>query len=105
MLLGMVIDFYQQNFAPSRIHKIPADQVALVEQKQQEVVSKRHVNLNTASAEELESIAGIGPQLAERIVAYRQEHGYFATLEDLQKVSGIGPSTYKKIQPYLTLDQ
>ena len=105
LLLGMGIDFYERNFAPSRIHKIPAEQVALFEQKQQKLVSKQHVNPNTATSEQLEAIPGIGPQMAERIVVYRQEHGYFATLEDLRKVSGVGPSTYKKIEPYLTLDQ
>ena len=103
LLVGMGIDFYQQNFAPSRIHKIPAGQEVLVQQKQKELASKQQVNPNTATSEELQRVPGIGPQLAERIIAYRQEHGYFAMLEDLRKVSGVGPSTYKKIEPYLSL--
>ena len=105
LLLGMGVDFYQRNFAPSRFHKLPAEQVALFEQKQQQVASKQLVNPNTADLEELQTIPGIGPQLAERIIAYRKEYGYFVMLEDLQRVSGIGPSTYKKIQPYLTLNE
>ena len=48
------------------------------------------MRLNLASAEELESLPGVGPVLAERIVAYREEHGPFATVEDLLDVPGIG---------------
>lgn len=48
------------------------------------------VNLNTASAEELEALPGIGPALAKRIVEYRKREGSFASVQDLKKVSGIG---------------
>lgn len=48
------------------------------------------VNLNTATPAQLESLPGVGPVLAERIVAWREEHGRFATAEDLLDVSGIG---------------
>ena len=48
------------------------------------------INVNTASAEELERLPGIGPALAERIVSHRQAHGPFASLDDLTDVPGIG---------------
>jgi len=51
------------------------------------------VNVNTASAAELEALPGIGPSLAERIVAFRDAQGPFGAAEDLLAVPGIGPRT------------
>ncbi len=105
LLIGMGFDFYQRNFAASRIHQIPAEQVSLFQVKQQELVLKEQINPNTADSERLQKLPGVGPGLAEKIIAYRREQGYFVTPEDLRKVSGIGPATYKKIQPHLTLNE
>jgi len=54
------------------------------------VASDGRVRLNVAGVEELEALPGVGPVLAERIVAYREEHGPFAVVEDLLDVPGIG---------------
>jgi competence protein ComEA len=51
------------------------------------------VDINTADAQELTTLDGIGPQKAEAIVAYRTEHGPFASPQDLLKVKGIGEKT------------
>jgi len=59
------------------------------------------VNINTAGVENLTRLPGIGPSLAERITAYREEHGAFTTTEELLGVSGIGPSTLAEIKPFL----
>ncbi len=59
------------------------------------------VDLNRADAAELETIPGIGPALAGRIVAWREANGRFRTLDDLVKVRGIGPKTLEKLRPYL----
>jgi competence protein ComEA len=61
------------------------------------------INLNTADAQTLDTLPGIGPALAGRIVADRNQHGPFARLEAVQDVSGIGPTLYERIKPYLTL--
>lgn len=61
------------------------------------------VDPNRASAAELERLPGIGPALAERIVAWREANGPFRTLEDLVRVYGIGPATLARIRPYLKL--
>lgn len=52
--------------------------------------SANKLNINTATAKELERLPGIGEALAERIVTYRAEHGPFKSVRDLQKVDGIG---------------
>ena len=59
------------------------------------------LNLNTADAETLQALPGIGPALAERIVAYRLEHGPFQTVEDLRQVPGIGPKRWERIRPWI----
>lgn len=61
------------------------------------------VNVNTATAKELERVSGIGPTMARNIVEYRSQHGPFTDLSQLDKVIGIGPSTLAKISPHLTL--
>lgn len=64
----------------------------------------RKINLNTASAVELEKLPGIGPAYALKIVDYRQAHGPFVRIEDIQKVSGIGPKIFEKIREKITVD-
>jgi competence protein ComEA len=55
------------------------------------------VNINRADAAELQAkLTGVGPQKAQAIVAYRQQHGAFQRAEDLQNVKGIGPKTFEK---------
>lgn len=56
------------------------------------------VNINVASPVELETLDGIGPALAQRIVAYREQHGPFAAVDDLDAVSGIGPKRLAAIR-------
>jgi competence protein ComEA len=58
------------------------------------------INLNTASASDLETLPGIGPSLAEKIIEFRQVNGPFDTLDDLLAVSGIGPSKLDEIRDY-----
>lgn len=59
------------------------------------------VDINRASLNELISLKGIGPALAGRIVAYRQEHGAFRRVEDLLEVKGIGPKLLARLKPHL----
>jgi competence protein ComEA len=53
------------------------------------------VNINTADQAALESLPGIGPALAQRVIDYREANGPFASIEDIQNVSGVGPSTFE----------
>ena len=61
------------------------------------------VDINTASAEELETLTGIGPVLAEAIVAYRTEHGAFESAEELLEVRGIGSAKLDGLRGEITL--
>lgn len=63
------------------------------------------ININTATASELEALPGIGPTLAKRIVEYREQHGPFLSTEDIINVSGIGPGTYERIKDLITVEQ
>lgn len=62
------------------------------------------VAVNSASAEELAALPGIGPALATRIVEYRTAHGVFVTMDDLGAVPGIGPAMQAKLAPLLRFD-
>ncbi|NLS78049.1 MAG: ComEA family DNA-binding protein [Chloroflexi bacterium] len=66
-------------------------------------VQEGKVNINQASAAELETLPGIGAVYAQRIVEYRQAHGSFKTIQELGQVQGIGPATIEKIKPLITL--
>ncbi len=61
------------------------------------------LDVNTAGADQLVSLPGVGPSLAQRIVDYRQQYGPFQTADDLQNVPGIGPSKFDKLQPFVRL--
>lgn len=60
------------------------------------------VNLNTADRAELEGLPGVGPVLAEAIIAWREENDGFGSPSELQEVSGIGPKSYAKLEPLVT---
>lgn len=61
------------------------------------------VNINRGTKAEFDSLTGIGPVIAGRIITYRNQNGPFLALEDLLKVSGIGVKTLERIRPRLTL--
>ena len=67
-------------------------------ERTEDVKSTAIVNLNTAQQSELESLSGIGPAFAERIIDYREANGGFMSKEEIQAVSGIGEKTYEKIK-------
>ena len=59
------------------------------------------IDLNSASATELTALPGVGSSIAQRIVAFREEHGPFRRVEEVMKVKGIGEKSFLKLKPYL----
>ena len=59
------------------------------------------VNINSATQTDLESLPGIGPSTAIKIINYRNENGKFKSIEDLKNVSGIGEAKFNNIKKYV----
>ena len=90
-----------------------AGNAALAEEPEEEVeeetpalpvpTAEDPLNINEAGEAELDQLPEIGPVLAERIVAYRAEHGPFARVEDIMEVSGIGPAKFAELEGQITV--
>lgn len=61
------------------------------------------VNLNRATADELQTLPGVGPVLAQRMVEWRKAHGRYRTVDDLQEVKGIGRKRLEQLRPLVTV--
>jgi competence protein ComEA len=66
-------------------------------------VPQGKVHLNSASLEELDTLPGVGPVTAQRILDYRTENGAFQSVEELDAVSGIGPARLEQLLPLVDL--
>ena len=95
------------NRSPVRIYQVQSQSTEAVTEAMSEAYTGPTepviVNINTATAAQLETLPGIGPVLAERIVAYRDEHGSFRAVEELTKVKGIGTAKVEAILDLITV--
>lgn len=80
-----------------------ASQIASAPFLDPERVPQSPVNINTAQAEELERLPGIGRALAARIIAFREEYGPFRRAEHLIMVRGIGDRRFRRLRPFITV--
>lgn len=64
----------------------------------------RKININTASAAELELLPDVGPTLARAIIEHRRKHGPFRSVEGLDEVSGIGPKRLERLRPLVVVE-
>jgi len=95
ILIAVLIALNIVNYA--KRERLKANTLVVVE----EIAVK--IPINTAQTDELDVLPGIGPGLAGRIVAYRNEHGPFKTVEDIKKVKGIGSKLLEKMLPFIEL--
>jgi len=113
-LVGTAIRFFQarQPVPVALEHQIfpdSAQAVAFRERAAQvgrlaEELAHRPIDINSATRAELESLPGIGPVLAQRVIDYRERHGPFASVEMLDNVPGIGPKRLEAMREYVTTD-
>lgn len=82
---------------------VPCDSWVLALQKQGRAAKPlaTEIDINKATANDLQKLPGIGPSLAKQIVAYREKHGPFRRVEDLMAIKGIGFKKWKQIRPYV----
>ncbi len=90
---------------PQQASALPEPEPATAEPAQPPEEASVLVNINTAPAEELMTLPGIGEVLAGRIIEYRQAYGRFVTTEQLMDVSGIGEQRYAELAPLVTVGE
>lgn len=88
----------QRIYVPYRVTDEGTDKPLTANQK----AGGGKININTASKEELATLPGIGPTLAQRIIDYREVNGFFSSTEELKQVSGIGDKKYQELEDLVT---
>jgi len=81
------------------IPEIPSN----IEEQNTALSTEYPINLNTAFAEDLEMLPGIGESRAKDIISYREQNGPFLSIEEIQKVPGIGPGIFENIRSLITV--
>ena len=102
-ILGL---FTGRNFnrVPVQIQTLPAVTVAVVEPAKETAPAEPSIiNINTATSEQLQTLPGIGPVIAQRIIAYREEYGAYESVGELMNVSGIGEKKLESIWDFVTI--
>ena len=66
-------------------------------------IQNTKININTATQTELETLPGIGPSTALKIINYRKENGKFSNIEELKNVNGIGDSKFETLKKFITV--
>lgn len=103
-MLGL---FAGRNFnkMPVTVRSLPAvtEAPAEIQPENTAPTEPKIIDLNTATSEQLQTLPGIGPVLAERILVYRQEIGTFTSVGQLMNVSGIGDKKLEELWDYVTV--
>ena len=102
--LAYKVEDGQKIYIPS-IHDI--EEKEIIQENQEEIFGKENetgkVNINTAKQTELETLPGIGPTIALRIIEYRKENGEFTDIEELKEIEGIGEAKWEQIKDFVEI--
>ena len=96
VLAVWVLWLYLAGAGPAEMTRAPLDRAVLAP------AQNAALDLNAATADQLEELPGIGPVLAERIVQWREENGPFIRPEDIMDVPGVGQAKFAAAAPYIT---
>jgi competence protein ComEA len=91
------------SFAVFMLVFLACSQMVLAQSAQDQKTSGKVVNINTATQSELESLPGVGPSLAKKIVEFRQKNGGFKNPSDLMAVQGIGEKKYEQLKNLISV--
>ncbi len=112
--LAYILEDGEKIYIPKKGEELPEDSTTYSESSVGANASVRpsssssktsKININKATQAELETIPGIGPSTALKIINYRKENGKFTSIEDIKNVSGIGDAKYEKMKEYITVKQ
>lgn len=102
--LAYKVEDGQKIYIPS-IHDI--EEKEIIQENQEEIFGEENetgkVNINTAKQTELETLPGIGPTIALRIIEYRKENGEFTDIEELKEIEGIGEAKWEQIKDFVEI--
>jgi competence ComEA-like helix-hairpin-helix protein len=109
LLLGSGIILYKRThpgFAPQlRLEKSGIDSPGQAGYLSEPGLGENKIDLNQATAAELQLLPGLGPALSRRVVEFREAKGEFKLIEEIMQVPGIGPKTFERIKEYLTIEE
>ncbi|MCM8813174.1 MAG: helix-hairpin-helix domain-containing protein [Candidatus Omnitrophica bacterium] len=110
LAMGAALRWAQSQWPAAAVTRMPAVPAALQPSAAQlpkpAAPAERHapISINAADVAELKKIPGVGPVIAQRIAAYRQEHGRFQSAADILKVKGIGAKKYERMKDFICVE-
>ena len=103
LLLGFLLAFAVSNANPSGSFTVYGERETSLPESGYAAEDRGMIDINAASAAELEDLPGIGPALAGRVIEYREANGPFSGTEELLEINGIGEKTLEGLLPYITI--
>lgn len=103
-VLGLTISVLRKSRSPVKVTIEKFDAGKYKEKGSELSSSYEKININTASAEDLEKIKGVGKTIAGRMIEYRYQKGSFATIDDIKSVKGVGTALFEKIKSKITVE-